>query len=151
MVSQSYIVAPDAGFITCLRCGKTSYNPNDVQQRYCGHCHVFHEESELDQPGQMGQGRVHIVQCLCPQRHCILAVAYEEGASNSQTAMALLRETMGRLRVNPWCGICGLSGFTYEDRRTPFATLGDAAAFLTLCQFANLNAMELYARMPKAN
>jgi hypothetical protein len=25
---------------TCLRCGRTSYNENDVQHRYCGHCHA---------------------------------------------------------------------------------------------------------------
>lgn len=25
--------------ITCPRCGRTSYNPNDVEQGYCGACH----------------------------------------------------------------------------------------------------------------
>ena len=30
--------------ITCLACGRTSYNANDVAQRYCGNCHVFHGE-----------------------------------------------------------------------------------------------------------
>jgi hypothetical protein len=29
--------------ITCPRCGKTSHNANDVEQRYCGNCHQFHE------------------------------------------------------------------------------------------------------------
>lgn len=24
---------------TCPRCGMTSYNPTDVAERYCGHCH----------------------------------------------------------------------------------------------------------------
>jgi transcription elongation factor Elf1 len=24
---------------TCPRCGRTSHNPNDVQEGYCGHCH----------------------------------------------------------------------------------------------------------------
>jgi len=33
----------DGKSITCFRCGKTSYNDNDVQKRYCGFCHVFHE------------------------------------------------------------------------------------------------------------
>lgn len=27
--------------ITCPKCGRTSYNLNDVKQRYCGACHVF--------------------------------------------------------------------------------------------------------------
>lgn len=25
--------------ITCPRCARTSYNPNDVAEGYCGHCH----------------------------------------------------------------------------------------------------------------
>lgn len=29
--------------ITCLVCGLTSYNPNDVEARYCGHCHASHD------------------------------------------------------------------------------------------------------------
>lgn len=30
--------------ITCLLCGLTSHNKNDVEHRYCGNCHVMHEE-----------------------------------------------------------------------------------------------------------
>jgi hypothetical protein len=26
---------------TCPRCGRTSHNPNDVRERYCGACHTF--------------------------------------------------------------------------------------------------------------
>jgi len=29
--------------ITCRICGRTSYNPNDIKERYCGFCHQFHE------------------------------------------------------------------------------------------------------------
>jgi hypothetical protein len=29
--------------IQCLRCGLTSYNPSDVERRYCGFCKRFHE------------------------------------------------------------------------------------------------------------
>lgn len=25
--------------ITCPRCGRTSHNPNDVREGYCGYCH----------------------------------------------------------------------------------------------------------------
>lgn len=27
--------------ITCPKCGRTSHNPHDVRERYCGACHVF--------------------------------------------------------------------------------------------------------------
>jgi hypothetical protein len=28
----------------CPFCARVSYNPNDVQQQYCGYCHVFIED-----------------------------------------------------------------------------------------------------------
>lgn len=37
-----YVVAEDGRSITCTRCGMTSYNANDVAQRYCAHCKRFH-------------------------------------------------------------------------------------------------------------
>lgn len=30
--------------ITCPHCHTTSYNANDVAQRYCGNCHAFHDD-----------------------------------------------------------------------------------------------------------
>lgn len=29
--------------ITCLTCNRTSYNGNDIENRYCGNCHKFME------------------------------------------------------------------------------------------------------------
>lgn len=31
-------------FIQCLRCGRPSYNAHDIAHRYCGFCHVFHDD-----------------------------------------------------------------------------------------------------------
>jgi ribosomal protein L37E len=28
--------------IKCTVCGYVSYNPNDVREKYCGHCHCHH-------------------------------------------------------------------------------------------------------------
>lgn len=30
--------------ITCPRCGKTSFNLGDIENRYCGYCHAFHDD-----------------------------------------------------------------------------------------------------------
>lgn len=30
-------------YIVCPKCGMVSHNPNDVRERYCGACHVFHD------------------------------------------------------------------------------------------------------------
>jgi len=32
---------PTASSITCPRCQWTSYNPDDIRERYCGRCHAF--------------------------------------------------------------------------------------------------------------
>lgn len=34
----------DAPSFTCPRCGRTSHNPNDVRERYCGNCHLFTDD-----------------------------------------------------------------------------------------------------------
>ncbi len=33
-----YFLSADERAITCVRCRRTSYNLNDVAQRYCGYC-----------------------------------------------------------------------------------------------------------------
>ena len=30
--------------IACPKCGRVSYNLNDVANRYCGACHMFHKD-----------------------------------------------------------------------------------------------------------
>jgi hypothetical protein len=37
--------------ITCLVCGHTSHNPNDVRERYCGHCRSFLDDRILQADG----------------------------------------------------------------------------------------------------
>jgi ribosomal protein L37E len=38
---MGYSIADDGKSITCHRCGRTSYNINDVVNRYCGACKIF--------------------------------------------------------------------------------------------------------------
>jgi len=49
VVTQTYVVTPNKDAlnghaITCLRCKRTSFNPNDVEFHYCGWCCVFHDD-----------------------------------------------------------------------------------------------------------
>lgn len=37
----TYTLSEDGQSITCLKCGKTSFNVNDVKHRYCGFCHEY--------------------------------------------------------------------------------------------------------------
>jgi hypothetical protein len=36
--------------IRCLRCGRTSFHPIDVRERYCVNCNVFHDEAGVTAP-----------------------------------------------------------------------------------------------------
>jgi hypothetical protein len=41
----TYEILYDGGLaIRCLVCGRTSWSLGDIRHRYCGHCHVFHED-----------------------------------------------------------------------------------------------------------
>jgi hypothetical protein len=44
----TYFISADHESIICLRCGEKSYNANDVAQRYCGNCKIFHDDFERD-------------------------------------------------------------------------------------------------------
>jgi hypothetical protein len=45
---DTFIIHPAEGnnpeSIECKRCGMRSYNHNDVEQHYCGFCHVYHDD-----------------------------------------------------------------------------------------------------------
>jgi|SRR5262245_1165668 len=62
---HTYKISPDGGAITCLICQRTSYHPKDVQQKYCGACHIFHDDiwpparAWCIKHGLSGHGRIH--------------------------------------------------------------------------------------------
>jgi ribosomal protein L37E len=39
---------PVSDSYTCPRCGRTSYNPNDAANKYCGYCHEFEEDQDTE-------------------------------------------------------------------------------------------------------
>lgn len=87
---------------------------------------------------------VRLVQCLCPQRHAIIAVAYVPGETAAQEHVSgpdditlteetaadyvrgIVEEMVHRGSMNPWCGICGSRDLFYEDAPTRFATMDEA-------------------------
>ena len=40
-----YWISPGGDLITCTKCRRTSRNPHDVANRYCGFCHTFYPEA----------------------------------------------------------------------------------------------------------
>lgn len=82
--------------------------------------------------------RVWIAQCLCPQRHTILAAAGEvDGDKEAATRVhAPLRATVADMIqlgiINDHCGLCHAKAdtWTYEVAPTEFATLEEAQPHL---------------------
>lgn len=78
--------------------------------------------------------RVWIAQCLCPQRHAILAVSSEaeDRQAAEESLIKPLREQVTRMigsgTINPWCGLCAadVETWTYELGRTRFASMQEA-------------------------
>jgi hypothetical protein len=78
--------------------------------------------------------RIWICQCLCPSRHCIVAVVGEadsEAEAEANVRTPLRRRVAELLKagaLNPWCGICNASRATwrYEVRRTVFNSMDEA-------------------------
>jgi hypothetical protein len=74
---------------------------------------------------------IHLIQLLCPQRHCIIAMPYPSGQERGKERTIDLMEEMRRtLGINPWCGICGSQELVYEDRPTAFEALQEAMPML---------------------
>lgn len=76
---------------------------------------------------------IHIAQCLCPKRHCILALAYDAGTAVFDESPTVDLKHLIEVKIfygllNPWCGICHERDFTwtYEDAVTRFATMEEA-------------------------
>ena len=75
-------------------------------------------------------GTVHITQCLCSQRHCILAMAWEEPLHTPELAESRLQRVVemeiADKRIDPWCPICHSREFHCEDGVTKFDSLEEA-------------------------
>jgi hypothetical protein len=78
--------------------------------------------------------RVWIAQCLCPQRHCIMA-SIDEAADQAEAEDKIskpLREQVAKAvadnTVNPWCGICQAPRETwhFELGRTRWTNMAEA-------------------------
>ena len=82
--------------------------------------------------------RVYLAQCLCPQRHAILAASGEalDQIEAEAEVLAPLKAAIGRLvamgGIGRECGLCGASDdtWTYDVGRTPWRTMAEAKPHL---------------------
>lgn len=81
--------------------------------------------------------KVHMVQYLCPKRHCIMAGAYCDTESTEAECIKGLKAMMEKLGINPHCAICGSKDLTFEGRPTKFKTMAEAAPYFAETAVAN--------------
>ena len=47
--TMSYAVSFDGRVLFCRMCGHATDNPVDVGNRHCGNCHVWHDNTKLEE------------------------------------------------------------------------------------------------------
>ena len=100
---------------------------------------------------------VWMTQCLCPQRHCILATMGEAAgrAAARETIEEPLRARVADLlatrELNPWCGLCGARSTTwrYELARTRWRTMAEAMPEAKRLEAENAVARALLGNRPE--
>lgn len=79
---------------------------------------------------------IHLIQCLCPERHCICGICYDTEAVSPDDAMsgfeALFDQAVQEGLLNRRCELCGSRELFFEDGRTVFSTMDEARPVLSL-------------------
>ena len=93
---------------------------------------------------------VHICQLMCPERHTIIALAYEEEESTDEEMMQqvsnLFQEAVNRKLINPWCGLCGSKDLKPECGKTAFTNMEEAKPHLKKAEQENLATRKVFSR-----
>lgn len=72
--------------------------------------------------------KVKLVQCLCPERHCITAIAFQDLPESEAISklQSIVDSSIASSLINPWCAICGSRKWHYEVGKTRFSTMEEA-------------------------
>ena len=100
---------------------------------------------------------VWITQCLCPQRHCILATAGEASGRTEAEAkvkaplVEQVADLLATRELYPWCGLCGARSGTwrYELDRTRWRTMAEAFSELKDCETEQAVARAVFGDLPR--
>jgi len=84
---------------------------------------------------------IWITQWLCPRRHCVIAVAWDDQELTAEEAERRGEQAFTQ-GINRWCGICGDS-LHVEHGRTKFNTMEKALPYIKAIEQANLRARSI--------
>jgi hypothetical protein len=92
--------------------------------------------------------RIHITQCLCSNRHAIIAFAWEEPDQTPESAIDKIKEVISHAVeqkiLNPWCAICDSYDFIYEDGITRFMSMEEAIPHIRDVEEENMAARRAF-------
>jgi hypothetical protein len=97
---------------------------------------------------------IHILQFLCPQRHCYTAIAWDDQSLDLSSAHLRLGMAIAELHkagVPIPCAICGSTNFHPEDGVTPWTTMEEARPFLLAGEVAQQFTREMLTRRADRN
>jgi hypothetical protein len=110
---------------------------------------------------------IRIIQCLCPSRHAIMALAYVPGITGAQKEFggteditldesnaveymrSIVEGLIERHVINPWCGLCMSRVFSYEDALTRFKTIEEAEPILRQLEAEQLEIKRSFGSQPR--
>lgn len=81
---------------------------------------------------------IHICQYLCPERHCVVAMAYDPEGRSKEQIEAMLKEPFELGLINPWCGLCKSRDLHFEHARSKYKTMEEAQEPLRETELENL-------------
>lgn len=93
---------------------------------------------------------VRLIQCLCPARHCIVAVPYQADVVGRDEAVASLHRFLDCQHIPRKCRICGSQTLHLEDAPTRFAKLDEALPHFAREAIANAITREMIDRQRRA-
>ncbi len=81
---------------------------------------------------------IHILQLLCPQRHCFVALAWDDrNMTLPEAAMAMGRASADLLENHRLvCDLCGATSFKLEDGLTKYGSIDEAEPALRVTELA---------------
>jgi hypothetical protein len=94
---------------------------------------------------------IHIMQLLCPQRHCFVAIAWDDAKTMEGLACLELQIAADAISKTPQCAICGSTTFHREDGITRFKTMAEARPHIEACAVAQQVSRELLTRSADRN
>jgi len=98
---------------------------------------------------------IYLIQLLCPNRHAVVAVSYDETEMPHDVARAIFEKDFDDMVAHKIlrreCGICKSTTLNYECAKTKYKTMEEASRELSKLEAENLASRALLDEINKAN